>query len=79
MKGVVILITIMFGMLGAALIAAAFAAGWALGARRRPQCGAPSPSETERERLLAEQRAFRTLLCYSPETAYGEPLTDEEV
>ena len=75
----IILITIIFGMLGAALVLAAFATGFALGARRRPKRGGEPPAETERERLLAEQRAFRTLLCYSPEIAYGEPLTEEEV
>ena len=75
----IILITIIFGMLGAALVLAAFAAGFALGARRRPKRGGEPPAETERERLLAEQRAFRALMRYSPEIAYGETAPDGEV
>lgn len=66
-------------MLGAALMIATFAAGWALGARRTAR-GAPAlPEAAERERLLAEQNAFRELLRYSPETAYGAAVTDGEV
>ena len=64
-------------MLGAALMLSAFAAGWALGTRQRPQRVADPPPETERERLLAEQSAFRQLMRYSPEIAYGEHVTEE--
>ena len=66
-------------MLGAALVLAAFAAGWQLGARRRPNGAADAPERDERERLIAEQNAFRELLRYSPETAYGAAMTDREV
>ena len=66
-------------MLGAALFLAAFAAGWALGARHTPKHAPEPPGETERERLLAEQRAFRALMRYSPEIAYGETAPDGEV
>ena len=72
------MITAIIGMLGAALVLAAFAAGWALGSRRQERAAPEPPPETERERLLAEQRAFHTLLRYSPETAYGESVTAEE-
>ena len=66
-------------MLGAALVLAAFAAGWLLGARRVPRTAPETPEAAERERLLAEQNAFRELLRYSPETAYGAAVTDGEV
>ena len=66
-------------MLGAALFLAAFAAGFALGARHTPKHAPEPPGETERERLLAEQRAFRALMRYSPEIAYGETAPDGEV
>ena len=68
-----------YSMLGAVLILASFAAGWAVGARRAPKHAPELPAETERERLLAEQRAFRALMRYSPETAYGEAAPDGEV
>ena len=71
------MITIIFGMLGAALVLCAFAAGFVLGARRRRHSEPEPPPETERERLLCEQRAFHTLLRYSPEIAYGETMTEE--
>ena len=70
-------ITIMIGMLGAALVLASFAAGFALGARRQHRAEPEPPPETERERLASEQRAFHTLLRYSPEIAYGETMTEE--
>ena len=73
------MITAIIAMLGAALLLSSFAAGWALGARQRKPRAAEAPPETERERLLAEQRAFRTLMSYSPEIAYGETMTAEEV
>ena len=66
-------------MLGAALVLSAFAAGWAIGARQTPKRPASPPPETELERLAAEQRAFRELMCYSPEIAYGEAMPSEEV
>lgn len=66
-------------MLGAALMLSAFAAGWLLGARQRLKHPAEPPPETERQRLMAEQRAFRELMCYSPEIAYGERGPGEEV
>ena len=77
MEGVVITITAIFGMLGAALVLLAFACGWLLGAKRTRGASPEPPSETERERLLCEQRAFHTLLRYSPEIAYGETMTEE--
>ena len=70
-------ITIMTGMLGAALVLLAFACGWLLGAKRTRGASPELPSETEREKLLCEQRAFHTLLRYSPEIAYGETMTEE--
>ena len=66
-------------MLGAALMLAAFAAGWCLASRRLPRRAPDTPEAAERERLIAEQNAFRELLRYSPETAYGAAMTDEEV
>ena len=78
-KGVVFIITILFSMLGAALMLAAFAAGWLFGSRRAPRGAGEPPEAAERERLLAEQNAFRELLRYSPETAYGASVTDGEV
>ncbi len=72
------MITIIIGMLGAALVLCAFAAGFLLGARRRRRAEPEPPSETERERLISEQRAFHTLLRYSPEIAYGETMTAGE-
>ncbi len=71
------MITAIFGMLGAALVLCAFAAGFAFGAHRRRHAEPEPPSDTERERLLGEQRAFHTLLRYSPEIAYGETMTEE--
>ena len=71
------MITAIFGMLGAALVLCAFAAGFLLGVRRRPRAEPEPPSDTERERLVTEQRAFHTLLRYSPEIAYGETMTEE--
>ena len=65
-------------MLGAALMIAAFAAGWALGTRRTARGAPVLPEAAERERLASEQRAFRTLLRYSPEIAYGETMTTGE-
>ncbi len=67
------------GMLGAAMMLAAFAAGWMMGARRTPKGAADVPGHDERERLIAEQNAFRELLRYSPEMAYGAAVTDGEV
>ena len=73
------MITIIFAMLGASLVLGAFAAGWHIGGRRvRPQ-PPELPGETERERLQREQQAFRVLMSYSPETAYGGTLPGEEV
>ena len=72
------MITAIFGMLGAALVLCAFACGWLLGAKRTRSASPEPPSETERERLVSEQRAFHTLLRYSPEIAYGETMTTGE-
>ena len=72
------MITAIFGMLGAALVLLAFACGCLLGAKRTRSAPSEPTSETERERLIAEQRAFHTLLRYSPEIAYGEAMTAEE-
>ena len=72
------MITAIFGMLGAALVLCAFACGWLLGAKQTRSASPEPPSETERERLANEQRAFHTLLRYSPEIAYGETMTTEE-
>ena len=71
------MITAIFGMLGAVLVLLAFACGWLLGAKQTRGASPEPPSETERERLLSEQRAFHTLLRYSPEIAYGETMTEE--
>lgn len=71
------MITAIFGMLGAALVLCAFAAGFAFGAHRCRREEPEPPSDIERERLLGEQRAFHTLLRYSPEMAYGETMTEE--
>ena len=72
------MITAIFGMLGAALVLAAFACGFLLGAKRTRSASPEPPGDTERERLVSEQRAFRTLLRYSPEIAYGETMTTGE-
>lgn len=73
------MITVLIGMAGAGLSLLLVLAGWVLrGHIGRPRAPEPPP-ETERERLLAEQRAFRTLMSYSPEIAYGETMTTEEV
>ena len=72
------MITAIFGMLGAVLVLLAFACGYLLGAKRTRSALPEPPSETERERLANEQRAFHTLLRYSPEIAYGETMTTEE-
>ena len=71
------MITAIFGMLGAVLVLLAFACGYLLGAKRTHSASPELPSETERERLVNEQRAFHTLLRYSPEIAYGETMTEE--
>ena len=71
------MITAIFGMLGAVLVLLSFACGYLLGAKRTRSALPELPSDTEREKLISEQRAFHTLLRYSPEIAYGETMTEE--
>lgn len=68
---------VFFSALGAlaavALLGLAAVVGWAAGAV--PRCGSRRQerfaAREERQRLLAEQKAFEAVLSYSPETAYG--------
>ena len=67
---------ILLGALGAllavALVAAGAAMGWMVskmlgGTQSKPK----EPGEAERRQLMEEQKAFRQLLNYNVETAYG--------
>jgi len=65
---------VILGMLGAGLVLAAFAAGWLAAGRmaeKRAVTAEKQVGEEERRRLKAEQDAFRTLLNYNTEMAYG--------
>lgn len=64
----------LLGMLGALAAAQLLLLGVLIGRRRRP---APPP-EPEKPALLQEQEAFRTLMHYSPEIAYGDAPGEEE-
>lgn len=70
------MIDLLLGLLGAALGAVFFIAGFTVG---RKSVAPPRPvenreerdEETERERLREEQRAFHDLLGYNADVAYG--------
>ena len=64
----------LLGMLGALASAQLLLLGVLIGRRRRL---APPP-EPEKPALLQEQEAFRTLMHYSPEIAYGDAPGEEE-
>jgi len=63
-----------FGALGAVAVFGLYAlgvfTGWKLH-KRFFKPNAPSPSEIERQRLIAEQEAFSKMQNYNAETAYG--------
>ena len=65
---------LLFGMTGGLLALGVFWMGWRFGrtCRAADRPTAETPDEQERQRLLAEQQAFRALMHYSPEIAYGE-------
>ena len=64
----------LLGMLGALVAAQLLLLGVLIGRRRR---SAPPP-EPAKPTLLQEQEAFRTLMHYSPEIAYGDAPGEEE-
>lgn len=85
------MISILLGLLGAALGAAFFIAGFFFGRKTMPVRSAVSvkeyePSEAdlaeiekERERLRQDQKAFHDLVGYSADVAYGgRPLSGKE-
>jgi len=62
------------GSLGACLVLVVFAAGWIAAGRmseKKAVIAEQKIGEEERRRLKAEQDAFRTLLNYNTEVAYG--------
>ena len=64
----------LLGMLGALVAAQLLLLGVLIGRRRRP---AP-PQEPPKPTPAQEQAAFRTLMQYSPEIAYGDAPEEEE-
>lgn len=81
--------TIVYGFLGAIIALGVFAAGafcgWRLNERMREKRAVIAEQqlgEAERERLRKEQEAFRTMLNYNADQAYGfaadEYLTEDE-
>lgn len=64
-----------YGIIGFALAAALFISGFLLGWRMRGErYRAPTPEELgeqERKRLISEQNAFRELINYNTDVAYG--------
>lgn len=62
------------GMLGALFAGLLVLLGAMLGSRHRPKPPAEAPKPT----LAQEQEAFRTLMHYSPEIAYGDAPAEEE-
>lgn len=80
------MIDLLLGLLGAALGAVFFIAGFTVG-RKSVAAATPAPpenregldEETERERLREEQRAFHDLLGYNADVAYGrKPMPGKE-
>jgi len=81
--------TMVYGFLGAVIALGVFAAGvfcgWRLSEKlreKRAVIAEQQIGEQERERLRKEQEAFRTMLNYNADQAYGtapdDYLTDEE-
>jgi hypothetical protein len=70
----------LIGILGFVLAAAVFCGGFALGWKwREVKYRPPTPEELgqeERRRLIQEQKAFRDLMNYNVEMAYGLAPTD---
>ena len=77
------MLNIVYGALGAILVLLLFAAGvyagYKLNARhaaaeeaRAPKPEPLTPAEAERLRLIADQNAFRCVMNYSSDVAYGE-------
>lgn len=62
------------GMLGALFAGLLVGLGVWIGSRRRPKTPAQPPKPTPAQ----EQEAFRTLMHYSPEIAYGDAPAEEE-
>lgn len=64
----------LIGMLGALFAVQLVLLGMLLGRRQKPK----APPAAEQPSLAQEQAAFRTLMHYSPEIAYGEAPMEEE-
>lgn len=83
------MLNIVYGALGMILVLLLFAAGmyvgYKLNARKAADEAAKArkpetPAETERRRLIEDQNAFRQMMGYSAEVAYGiTPVKDFEV
>lgn len=69
------MVSILLGALGAILVFSVFAAGVYVGRKSLKSDGpvirAETPAEAETRRLVEDQNAFKTLLGYGPEMAYG--------
>lgn len=76
----------LYGMLGAFLTLLLFAAGVVVGfklrsriaeheASKRPK--PETPAEEERRRLIEDQKAFRTMMGYNADTAFGTAVVDQ--
>lgn len=73
------MIYVLGGALGAVLVLLLFAAGVYVGVKierhqatmAQPEVKVETPAEAERKRLIAEQKAFSTLMNYNADMAYG--------
>lgn len=76
------MVSILYGLLGFFLAAAFMGGGFVLGWKlREKNIKPPTPEELgdqERQRLIAEQNAFRELLNYNVDVAYGIVPSDEK-